>query len=104
MNGALPMSIASAIHNNKAGADKTQITINLAGALAEPRMKVLVFELGGQGGQTTGAGFHDEGFANSGESIYSLLIRGEESGRLKQLSPRQDIEAACDQRKHIETA
>lgn len=77
------MSTAVAILNQKGGSGKTPITINLAGALARLGLKVLVFDLDGQGDLTTGVGFDDEIFADSGASIYTLLTQGE--GDLRQL-------------------
>ncbi len=49
----------------------------LAGALAKLGLKVLVFDLDGQGDLTTGVGFDDEFFADNGASVYTLLTHGE---------------------------
>ena len=43
------------------------------GALASIGKSVLVFDLDGQGDLTTGVGFDDEVFADSGSNIYTLL-------------------------------
>ena len=67
------MTTAVAILNQKGGSGKTPITINLAGALTSFGKSVLVFDLDGQGDLTTGIGFDDEVFADSGSNIYTLL-------------------------------
>ena len=67
------MTTAVAILNQKGGSGKTPVTINLAGALTSIGKSVLVFDLDGQGDLTTGVGFDDEVFADSGSNIYTLL-------------------------------
>ena len=67
------MTTAVAILNQKGGSGKTPVTINLAGALTAIGKSVLVFDLDGQGDLTTGVGFDDEVFADSGSNIYTLL-------------------------------
>ena len=67
------MTTAVAILNQKGGSGKTPVTINLAGALSALGKSVLVFDLDGQGDLTTGIGFDDAVFADSGSNIYTLL-------------------------------
>lgn len=67
------MTSAVAILNQKGGSGKTPVTINLAGALSALGKSVLVFDLDGQGDLTTGIGFDDAVFADSGSNIYTLL-------------------------------
>jgi len=67
------MTVAIAILNQKGGSGKTPVTINLAGALSALGKSVLVFDLDGQGDLTTGIGFDDAIFADSGSNIFTLL-------------------------------
>lgn len=67
------MSIAIAIFNQKGGAGKTPVTINLAGALASLGKRVLVCDLDGQVALTTSVGFDSDVYEDSDDSIYSLI-------------------------------
>ncbi len=62
------MSIAIAIFNQKGGAGKTPVTINLAGALSALGKSVLVCDLDGQVALITSVGFvywsHNTGHGN----------------------------------------
>ena len=67
------MSIAIAIFNQKGGAGKTPVTINLAGALSALGKRVLLCDLDGQVALTTSVGFESAVYEDSGDSIYTLM-------------------------------
>ncbi len=67
------MSIAIAIFNQKGGAGKTPVTINLAGALSALGKRVLLCDLDGQVALTTSVGFESAVYEDSGDSIYTLI-------------------------------
>lgn len=67
------MSSAIAIFNQKGGAGKTPVTINLAGALAALGKRVLVCDLDGQVALTTSVGIENDIYEDSGDSIYTLI-------------------------------
>ena len=71
------MTVAIAIFNQKGGAGKTPVTINLAGALAFLGESVLVCDLDGQVALTTSVGFNSAVYEDSGESIYTLITEFE---------------------------
>ena len=71
------MPIAIAIFNQKGGAGKTPVTINLAGALASLGRSVLLCDLDGQVALTTSVGFESNVYEDSDDSIYTLITEFE---------------------------
>lgn len=87
------MTIGIAVFNQKGGAGKTPVTINVAGALAALGKAVLICDLDGQVALTTSVGFDSATYEDGGESIYTLItdLEGDPNAVI-QASPNDDFD------------
>ncbi len=68
------MTIGIAVFNQKGGAGKTTVTVNLAAALASQGVSVLVCDLDGQASLSAAVGLDEAVYTGPDESKYTLLI------------------------------
>ena len=67
-------TIGIAVFNQKGGAGKTTVTVNLAAALASQGASVLVCDLDGQASLSAAVGLDETVYTDSDESVYTFLI------------------------------
>ena len=82
------MAIGIAVFNQKGGAGKTTVTVNLAAAFASQGASVLVCDLDGQASLSAAVGLDEAVYTDPDESIYTFLIT-------KQGDPNSMITAGC---------
>lgn len=68
------MTIGIAVFNQKGGAGKTTVTVNLAAAFASQGASVLVCDLDGQASLSAAVGLDEAIYTDPDESIYTFLI------------------------------
>ena len=89
------MPTAIAIFNQKGGAGKTPVTINLAGAISRSWASVYCScDLDGQVALTTSIGFDSDVYEDSGDSIYTLITELEGDVN-KVIRPAPNDELRC---------
>ena len=67
------MTIGIAVFNQKHGAGKTTVTVNLAAAFASLGASVLVCDLDGQASLSAAVGLDEAIYTDPGESVYTFL-------------------------------
>ena len=67
------MTIGIAVFNQKGGAGKTTVTVNLAAAFASQGSSVLVCDLDGQASLSAAVGLDEAVYTDPGESVYTFL-------------------------------
>ena len=87
------MTIGIAVFNQKGGAGKTTVTVNLAAAFASQGASVLVCDLDGQASLSSAVGLDETVYTDPEESIYTFLITKQgDPNRMVLQAPNDDFD------------